>query len=544
MTVRGHEKTYNFWGWGWAEDAVTPAETPLLDGIIGYLNGASGADAVTTPEVAEFDVRPPRIAAPTALQPILTDAPAERLRHAYGQSYAAGVRMLMRDVPAPPDWVAYPETEDQIDALMNWASGARIALIPWGGGSSVCAGVDADIAGHDAVVSLDLEKLGRVLEVDEVSRAARIEGGAFGPDIEAALRPKGLTLRHFPQSFEFSTLGGWIATRSGGHYATLYTHIDDLVESVRMLTPAGPWESRRLPGSGAGPSPDRMIIGSEGAYGVITEAWMRVQERPTFRASVSVTFGDTMQAANAVRALAQSGLYPTNCRLLDKREAFANQVGDGTKAIVVLGFESADHPLDAWVARALELARDHGGVYDEKAVARSLSGGDEHREGAAGKWRNAFLRMPYLRDYLQRHGVIVDTFESAITWDRFPDFYKSVIRQTREAIRRITGFDASVSCRFTHVYPDGPAPYFSYFAPGASTGDLASALAKWREIKAATNEICVANGGTVTHHHAVGRDHRSGFEAQTPRLYQSAIRAVKKVADPAGIMNPGVLIDP
>lgn len=543
MTVRGHKKSYNFWGWGWAEDAATPVETPLLDGIIGFLGGTSGAKAATAPTPDEFTLPPPRITPPAALSVFLTDQPEDRLRHAYGQNYAAGVRMLLRDIPAPPDWVAYPESEDHIEALMDWAASARVAVIPWGGGSSVCAGVDADIDGYDAVISLDMERLGKVLEIDEVSRAARIQGGAFGPDLEAALRPKGLTLRHFPQSYEFSTLGGWIATRSGGHYASLYTHIDDFVESVRMVTPAGPWESRRLPGSGAGPSPDRMVVGSEGIYGVITEAWMRLQDRPNFRASASALFDDTMQAAEAVRALSQSGLYPTNCRLLDKREAFANRVGDGTKAIVVLGFESADHPLDAWMARALELIRDHGGVYDQKAVARSLAGEGEHLTGAAGQWRNAFLRMPYMRDYLQRHGIIVDTFETSITWDRFPEFYKSVISQTRDAIKRITGFDASVSCRFTHVYPDGPTPYFSYFAPGTSTGDLASALAKWRQIKAATNEICIANGGTITHHHAVGRDHRSGYQAQTPDLYLSSIKAVKSQLDPAGIMNPGVLID-
>ena len=200
------------------------------------------------------------------------------------------------------------------------------------------------------------------MEVDRASRAARIEGGIFGPALEAQLRPHGLTLRHFPQSFEFSTLGGWIATRSGGHFASLYTHIDDFVESLRVVTPRGVVETRRLPGSGAGPSPDRMFIGSEGILGVITEAWMRLQDRPRFRAGGAVRFADFFAAARAVRAIAQAGLYPANCRILDPREAYNTGAGDGRAAIMVLAFEFADHPLDAWMRRALECCADHGGT--------------------------------------------------------------------------------------------------------------------------------------------------------------------------------------
>ena len=290
-----------------------------------------------------------------------------------------------------------------------------------------------------------------------------------------------------------------------------------------------------------------MMIGSEGILGVITEAWMRLQDRPVHQASAAVAFPDMTKAVAAVRALSQSGLFPTNCRLLDPAEARNNRVGDGTAAILVLGFESADHPLDAWMARALELVADHQGLYDADAVARSLapgSGATEHRQGAAGQWRHAFIRMPYYRDLLVAMGVITDTFETAITWDRFESLYEGVREKTAAAIREICGHDAAVSCRFTHIYPDGPAPYFSYSALGTATGDLSASLAKWRQIKAATNEIVVALGGTVTHHHAVGRDHRSGYDRQSSPLFRKALAAAKTALDPAGILNPGTLIGP
>ena len=210
------------------------------------------------------------------------------------------------------------------------------------------------------------------MEVDATSRAARIEGGAFGPALEAQLKPHGLTLRHFPQSFEYSTLGGWIATRSGGHFASLYTHIDDLVESLRVVTPSGIVETRRLPGSGAGPSPDRMFIGSEGILGVISRGLDAAagRSRPSAPAA-AVRFQTFFAAARAVRAIAQAGLYPSNCRILDPREAYNTGAGDGRAAIMVLGFESGDHPLDAWMARALECCADHGGIAETGGAGRA-----------------------------------------------------------------------------------------------------------------------------------------------------------------------------
>ncbi len=273
-----------------------------------------------------------------------------------------------------------------------------------------------------------------MLEVDPVSLAARIQAGASGPGLEEQLGEHGMTLRHFPQSFQFSTLGGWIATRAGGHFATLYTHIDDLVESVRALTPAGAWESRRLPGSGAGVSPDRMLIGSEGTLGIITEAWVRIRRRPVHRASAPVRFESFEAGVEAARALSQSGLYPTNCRLIDAREAEITGAGDGRHALLVLGFESAEHDVERAMATGLEICADHGGTWERRG--RSDRSGND----AVGSWREAFLRAPYLRDVFVAIGVLSETFETAITWERFPAFHARVMsrcgRRDPRGVRR------------------------------------------------------------------------------------------------------------
>jgi alkyldihydroxyacetonephosphate synthase len=538
-----------FWGWGYADESLTPDEETLIESMASNLS-AEGLVQSSEPKIADFDLPPPRITLPDSLSEHVSASAYDRLVHTYGKSYADMVRMFLRDTPNVPDAVAFPRSEQDIIDLLDWANSHSVAVIPFGGGTSVCGGVEADVGDHyAATLSLDLQYLGKVLEIDYTSRAARIEGGAFGPDIEAALRPHELTLRHFPQSFQFSTLGGWIATRAGGHFASVYTHIDDFVESTRMVTPKGVMESRRLPGSGAGPSPDRMVIGSEGTLGVITAAWMRLQDRPVFRASASVTFDDFSKAVESVRALSQSGLFPSNCRLLDPMEGSLNRIGDGLESILVLGFESADHPLQAWMDRALELVMDYGGRFDADAVRRSQeiqssNRTAEHQSSIADDWRNAFIRMPYYRNHLTPLGIIADTFETAVTWDKFDALYHGVKEQVGSVLEKVTEAPAILSCRFTHIYPDGPAPYFTFYAVGTSQGDLTSALARWREIKWAANQAVVDHGGTVTHHHAVGRDHRSGYEQQSPTIYRQALAAAKHSLDPSGILNPGVLIDP
>ena len=530
------EPRLKYFGWGREGEGMTAEEERAALDRCRRLFGAELSEQRTPPALSEIKLRPPRIAAPTALSPFCSGDAYDRVAHTYGKSFSDYARGLVGQYDNAPDVVAYPHSEAEVSAVVDWAGSIQAALIPFGAGSSVVGGIEPQLDGtfYRAAISLDLRHLDRVLEIDRTSRAARIQAGVFGPALEAQLRPHSLTLRHFPQSFEYSTLGGWIATRSGGHFATLYTHIDDLVESLRVVTPRGILETRRLPGSGAGPSPDRLFIGSEGILGVITEAWMRLQDRPRFRAGGAIRFGDFFSAARAVRALAQASLYPANCRILDPQEAQNTGAGDGTASILVLAFESGDHPLDAWIRRALECCADHGGTPDRSGRQ------DAHHEGAAGLWRQAFIRMPYAREQLIKRGIIADTFETAITWERFEAFHDQVKAATQSAIRKATGQDGQVTCRFTHAYPDGPAPYFTFHALGRH-GEL---VAQWRHIKNAASEALLGAGGTITHHHAVGRDHRPWYDKQRPDLFAAALRAAKRAIDPQGVLNPGVLIDP
>jgi alkyldihydroxyacetonephosphate synthase len=528
------------WGWGY-EDQI-PSRGELEQAAAGIRTQLGFGGELEEPVPLEaVELRAPRLKRPASLGDLFSDDRYERTTHALGKAYRDIVRGFRGDFPNPPDLVAFPRDDSEIEAALSWAESEGAAVVPFGGGTSVVGGVEPRL-GDRPVVSLDLRRLDRVLEVDAESLAARIQAGASGPRLEEQLREHGLTLRHFPQSFELSTLGGWIATRAGGHFATLYTHIDDLVESVRAITPRGTWESRRLPGSGAGPSPDRALIGSEGILGVISEAWVRVRPRPRFRASSPVEFGDFLAGAGAVRELSQAGLHPANCRLLDSVEAGTTGAGSGERSLLVLGFESAHHPVDDSMALALEIAREHGGAPGE-VTSRA---GEAEGSDAAGRWRSAFLFAPFLRDTFVACGVLSDTFETAITWDRFEEFHAGVMEAARAKVATVCDAPSEgrgsprISCRFTHVYPDGPAPYFTVLAPAARGGEVE----QWDEIKAAVSEAVIDAGGTITHHHAVGRDHRPWYDRQRPAPFASALRAAKAELDPAAILNPGVLLDP
>ncbi len=531
-------KRLKFWGWGYEDEGPDEAARARLARGLGERFDRSDLAPTPYPRISELALPAPRVRAPAALAALTSDDPWERARHAHGQGYRDIVRTLRREFPAPPDLVAFPTSEAQVADLLDFCARERLAAVPFGGGSSVVGGVETEFAGdHRGVITIDLGRMDRVLEVDRASRAARIQAGVLGPALEDQLRPHGLTLRHFPQSFEFSSLGGWIATRSGGHFATHFTHIDEFVEALRVVTPTGVVATRRLPGSGAGPSPERFFMGSEGTLGIITEAWMRLQDRPSQRANASVRFAEFPAAVAAVRALSQSGLEPANCRLLDPGEAAASAGATGGDSILVLGFESADHALDAWMARAVELCRDHGGIVPDDAL-RTRSDAGATREGAAGAWRNAFIGAPYVRDALVSIGVFCETFETATTWDRFERLHARVMTEVRDVLVRLCGA-GSITCRFTHVYPDGPAPYYSMLAP-ARRG---SELELWDAVKAVSGEIIAAEGGTITHHHAVGRDHRTWYDGERPDGFARALRAAKSELDPAWILNPGVLFD-
>jgi len=527
----------SFWTWGTVRDEPSESDRRAMARRISERLGRE-VTPPPVPRIEDIALRTSRVRVPEPLSGFVTTHHRERVLHTYGGHMLELAKALRGEFDNPPDAVAHPRSEDELEAVLTWCDREGHAAIPYGGATSVVWGVNVPEQ-CDGAVTIDMDHFHRVLEIDDTSRAALIEAGVFGPDLEDQLRPRGLTLRHFPQSFPWSTVGGWVATRSGGHYATNHTHIDDFVESVRMLTPAGWWESRRLPGSGAGPSPDRMVIGSEGILGVISRCWLRLQKRPVYRATAGVVFPSWVEGSEATRHVVQAKLWPANLRLLDPAEAQASAGLDGTRSLLIIGFESADVPQGPLVREAVRIAREFGGQIEDSAIRiDDGSGKATGRDGAVGAWRQSFIGVN--AGVSNGLGLLADTFETAITWEKWPDFDAHVRDKVGDALRNTLGEGARLSCRFTHVYPDGPAPYYSFSgvtAPG-------SEAEVWQRIKETATRAVVDAGGTCTHHHAVGRMHRPGYDRQAPEVFLNGLRALKRSVDPKGILNPGVLIDP
>lgn len=507
------------WGWGAASSALTREQiSEAAPAIIDHLGFGSARPEMPVP-LEQASVPGVRIR-PGVLAGIARDDRHARATHALGKAYRDVVRGFRGDFGSAPDFVAYPRGEADVERVLEWAQQHRVAVIPYGGGTSVVGGIEPrDLDSYNGVVSLDMGRMDRVIEVDTISRSALIEAGAAGPVAEQQLRSARLTTRFFPQSFEFSTVGGWIATRAGGHYASGPTHIDDVVESVRAVTPRGVWESRRLPASGAGPSPDRMLLGSEGTLGVITRAWLRVVPRPEHKHSATVRVPDFAAGCAAVREVLQSGLLPTNCRLVEGPEA----PGEDVRPLLLLGFEAAVD-MSAQLAAAMRILDAHG------ADAETTGGGE-------GAWRGAFLQAPYLRDTLVSLGIMAETFETAVTWDALDPLIAQVRGVAEQAVVDVCGRPGRITCRLTHVYADGAAPYFTVLAP-VPRGEEVEA---WDAIKTRVSAALLQAGGTITHHHAVGRDHVPWYGQQRPQVFGAALSAIKSELDPAGILNPGVL---
>lgn len=545
-----------FWGWGVASCEFP---RPALQRVLGFLEARFGErlpDPCEPPTLEALRMPAPALGAPAGFDGIVSSDRYHRAAHTYGKAFRDVVRALDGDFGGAPDLVAYPRDEADVRRLLQWANDNRVAVIPYGGGSSVVGGVEADRetrARYAGVLSLDLCRLDRVIEVDRESRSARVQAGTYGPSLEAQLKPYGCTLRHFPQSFEFSTVGGWIATRAGGHYATNYTHIDDFVQSTRMVTPEGVMATRRLPGNGAGPQEDRLVLGSEGAFGVITEAWLRVQAAPRFRAGCTVRFDTFAAGAAACLALAQSGLFPSNARLIERDEVLFMGAGDGRHHLLVLGFESASVPQDDNLRIAIGICTAHGGQAGPPSGPGDSSSGAAHGAPAsagaarpnrsaslsdADAWKQSFLRAPYLRDELARMGMICETFETCTTWANFPALDLALRSAARQSIDAHCGGRGVVTCRYTHLYPDGPAPYYTVLAPSRRGRQLE----QWDAIKASVSRALIDHGATITHHHAVGKDHRPWYLEQNSPLSLAMLKAAKRAVDPNGIMNPGTLL--
>jgi alkyldihydroxyacetonephosphate synthase len=535
--------------WGWGEDAdaieLPPAAAALLRDELGLRGDERGARVglaeVVLPPSRLGDAQRRALAAVVGAQAIADDHEA-RVAHAGGRGYADLVRLRAGDGSAAPDAVVRPADRDRLGGLLEACAAADVAVVPFGGGTSVVGGVEGDAGAHSAVVALDLRRLGAVLDVDRTSLTATVEPGLLGPALERELGAAGLTLGHFPQSFEHSTVGGWVATRSAGQASTGYGRIDELVEAVRCVTPAGELATLDVPATAAGPSLRELVVGSEGVLGIVSAATLRVRPAPRERRYEAWSFATFEQGVEALRALEQGGAAPHVARLSDAEEtrltpalgshgglgervgrAYLRARGQEGGCIAFTGFEGEPDAVARRRGRAAEILRAGGAVGLGARPGRS--------------WLRGRFAAPYLRDELLDRGVMAETLETATTWSNLHALHAAV----RDALCRaltLRGTPPAVMCHVSHLYASGASLYFTFIArqePGAE-------LDQWRAAKHAACDAIVAAGGTITHHHAIGRDHAEWLADEIGPLGVEVLRAVKQRVDPTGIMNPGKLL--
>jgi alkyldihydroxyacetonephosphate synthase len=529
-----------WWGWGDpAHDAALPEHA------LPWLRDRVGLDDRVTPPVALDDVRLAPAQLPDGLRDRLVavagadgvrDDRAARVLHAAGKSYPDLVRLRAGDGAGAPDVVVLPADRGAVRRVLQACAEARVAVVPFGGGTSVVGGVEPLRDGHAAVVTLDLGRLDGLEGLDERSQTAVVQAGTRGPALEQALGARGYTLGHFPQSFEFVSVGGCVATRSAGQASTGYGRIDELVVGLRAVAPAGEIDLRARPASAAGPDLRELLVGSEGTLGVITSIALRVRLRPERRRYEGFMLPSLAAGVEALRALAQQDLAPDVTRLSDEAEtemslALAGATGlKGRVAQAYLGLRGVEHgclAIMGWEGDA-ERVRTRR---DEAAAVLGRAGAVALGQGPGRSWDRARFAAPYLRDDLLGRGVMVETLETAGQWAGLLDLYKAVGGA-------LAAHAPLVACHVSHVYPTGASLYFTFLAR-ARRGEE---LEQWRRAKAAATDAIVAAGGTITHHHAVGRDHAPWLQAEVGSSGVALLRAAKAELDPGGILNPGKLL--
>jgi alkyldihydroxyacetonephosphate synthase len=454
----------------------------------------------------------------------------DRLLHAGGKSTLDLLRRMNSAVQEAPDAVLLPGTDDEVAAILRYCSQHGIAVVPFGGGTSVVGGLDPIRGEFDAVVSLDLRRFDQLLAFDEVSGEAEFGAGVTGPQAEQLLGEHGFSLGHFPQSFEFASLGGYAATRSSGQDSAGYGRFDDMIRGLRAITPAGVLDLGRAPQSAAGPDLRQLLIGSEGVFGIITRVRVRVHPAPQATRYEAWSFPDFATGTAALRAVTQIGAGPTVVRLSDEAETGVNlatteaigetQFTGGCLAITV--FEGTAAHADSRHAETRELMAALGGTSLGEAPARA--------------WESGRFNAPYLRDSLLAAGALCETLETATDWSNIPALKVAVTDALTGALAE-SGTPALVLCHISHVYATGASLYFTVVA-----GQRGNPIEQWRAAKAAACDAIMATGGTITHHHAVGADHRPWMRDEVGELGVHVLRAVKSTLDPAGVLNPGKLI--
>jgi len=536
--------------WGWGEEGRTfPVPDP--ERFWGLVTSRLGEPGVS-PRIESLDaitLPPSRLQGETlaALRravgedAVATDT-AQRAVYSLGKGYRDAVRIRRGEVPHPTDAVVWPQTEEEVAAVLAEAARRDVAVIPFGGGTSVVGGVEP--ATDRPTITLHLQHLARVLNVDPISATATIEAGILGPALETQLNARGFTLGHFPQSFQFSSLGGWIATRSGGQKSTLYGKIEERVQSLRLAFPGGAIATREVPAAAAGPDLNQLIIGSEGILGVITQATMRlapVPQRTELRGYLFPAFPAGVEAA---REMMQRELTPAVLRLSDEQETAINLVFRSaphglaaaiekaggwyltrrgvsldTASLLILGFEGEEAAVRSQWQRAKPILRRWGGVSVGKSPGRA--------------WERGRYEAPYLRDVLLDHAILVDTLETATTWDRYLALHAAV----RDAIATALGDRSLVMAHLSHSYRHGGSIYFTFLA----RQEEGQEIQQWERAKNAACQTIIDSGAALSHHHGIGSDHRPWMAAYLGPGGARAMAALKQAFDPQDIMNPGKL---
>ncbi|MCB1175894.1 MAG: FAD-binding oxidoreductase, partial [Leptospiraceae bacterium] len=471
----------------------------------------------------------------------------ERILHSAGQSYHDLIRLRTNALKDFVDAVVYPGKVAQLQKLIKWASTKKIALVPFGGGSSVVGGLEALRGrGQRAVLSVDLTRMDHCLDLDEYSRTATFEAGIYGPRLEAWLNERGFTLGHFPQSFEYSTLGGWVAARSAGQQSNHYGKIEELLVALEMISPKGELKTLRVPAGATGPDINQIVAGSEGLLGIITKSTVHVHHLPEERRYAAALFPDLQHCVDFQRELTGSSLDMAMIRVSDPEESrlfemLANAGKSGLahafkqrlarqvlkfkninsgKCLVMLGMDVEEHTARRQDVAVRALVRRYGGFFVGRA--------------AGEKWKQGRFNMPFLRNHLMEVSIGIDTLETATSYSNVIRLHDAVIAALRSAVP-----SALVMCHLSHSYHDGACLYFTIIFNMSSSDPVA----QWRKLKEAANQALMKNGGNMSHHHGIGVDHKSGYQKQNTTANLSLLRAMKRELDPVGILNPGKLFD-
>ncbi|MDQ2631533.1 MAG: FAD-binding oxidoreductase [Actinomycetota bacterium] len=530
--------------WGWGDPSIEPSLDAEALGVlrerIGELQPWPLARRLEEFTLPQAESLPQALVDAVGEANVFTSA-EDRLRHAVGRGYADLARLRNGALEEAPDAVAMPGSASALQRILETCATEGIAIVPFGGGTSVVGGVESLRGNHGRLISLDLGAL-RDVVVDERSLTARLGAGLRGPEAEEALGRFGLTLGHFPQSFEYATIGGFAATRSAGQASSGYGRYDALVSSVRMLAPAGEIPTLETPHTAAGPALRELIVGSEGVLGVIPDVTVRVRPAPAVRRYEAWIAESFEAGAEIVRSLAQGPGLPEIIRVSDEEETegtlalngprgFGGRLFDGYLgirrrrggALVIAGFEGDEESVARRRALTVRALRDAGAAYLGQSAGRS--------------WEHGRYQGPYLRDTLMEMGAMVETLETSHTWSRYHELHEAVGSAIRGALDR-QGTPGLVFCHLSHAYADGASLYFTFI----SRARRGAEIEQWAAVKRAACEAIVAHGGTITHHHAVGRDHAPYMEAEVGGTGLEALRALKAQLDPAGIMNPGKLL--